>query len=96
MPLSRRGEPLGLKVTSLDPQQQRSLEISWKALEDAGIDPDRLMGSRSGVYLGIGSREYQEIVRDERVGAGSDTPLYLGTGSRFNTAECMYAECDYY
>ena len=28
--------------------------------------------------------------------AGSVTPLYLVTGSRFSTAGCMYAECDYY
>ena len=75
-----------LEAESLDPQQRLLLELSWEALEDAGIDPNRLVGSRSGVYVGIGSYEYQEIVRSEDEGAGSDTPLYLVTGNRFSTA----------
>lgn len=62
------------------------LEVSWEALEDAAIDPDRLIGSRTGVYAGIGSYEYQEIVRDDGGSGGPDTPLYLVTGNRFSTA----------
>ena len=75
-----------LEAESLDPQQRLLLELSWEALEDACVDPDRLVGTRSGVYVGIGSYEYQEIVRDEGEGTGPDTPLYLVTGNRFSTA----------
>ena len=75
-----------LEAESLDPQQRLLLELSWEALEDACVDPARLVGSRSGVYVGIGSYEYQEIVRGEGEGAGPDTPLYLVTGNRFSTA----------
>ena len=75
-----------LEAESLDPQQRLLLEMSWEALEDAGMNPDRLVGSRSGVYVGIGSYEYQEIVRGEGEGTGPDTPLYLVTGNRFSTA----------
>ena len=75
-----------LEAESLDPQQRLLLELSWEALEDAGVDPDRLVGTRSGVYVGIGSYEYQEIVRSDGEAAGSDTPLYLVTGNRFSTA----------
>ena len=75
-----------LEAESLDPQQRLLLELSWEALEDADIAPDRLVGTRSGVYVGIGSYEYQEIVRGEGESARSDTPLYLVTGNRFSTA----------
>ena len=75
-----------LEAESLDPQQRLLLELSWEALEDAGVDPHRLVGSRSGVYVGIGSYEYQEIVRGESGAGSSDTPLYMVTGNRFSTA----------
>ncbi|MDE0697709.1 MAG: beta-ketoacyl synthase N-terminal-like domain-containing protein, partial [Boseongicola sp.] len=75
-----------LEAASLDPQQRLLLEVSWEALEDAAIDPARLVGSRTGVYAGIGSYEYQEIVRDDGGSDGPDTPLYLVTGNRFSTA----------
>ena len=75
-----------LEAASLDPQQRLLLEVSWEALEDAAIDPAKLVGSRTGVYAGIGSYEYQEIVRDDGGPQGPDTPLYLVTGNRFSTA----------
>ena len=75
-----------LEAESLDPQQRLLLELSWEALEDAGVNPDRLIGTRSGVYVGIGSYEYQEIVRGDGEPTGPNTPLYLVTGNRFSTA----------
>ena len=75
-----------LEAASLDPQQRLLLEVSWEALEDAAIAPDRLIGSRTGVYVGIGSYEYQEIARDDGGSHAPDTPLYLVTGNRFSTA----------
>nr|WP_269846598.1 SDR family NAD(P)-dependent oxidoreductase [Paenibacillus roseus] len=35
-----------------DPHQRIFLEQAWKAIEDAGYGGDRLIGSRTGVYLG--------------------------------------------
>ena len=37
----------------MDPQQRLFLEVAWEALELAGIAPDRLQTTRTGVYLGI-------------------------------------------
>lgn len=36
----------------LDPQQRISLQVVWEALEDAGIDPNSLKNSLSGVFGG--------------------------------------------
>jgi phthiocerol/phenolphthiocerol synthesis type-I polyketide synthase E len=41
----------------MDPQQRLFLEESWKALEDAGIDPARPPG-RIGVFAGTGMSSY--------------------------------------
>ena len=61
----------------MDPQQRMLLEVSWTALEHAGIDPRSLRGSRSGVYAGVGFSEYQALV----IGANKSVfgpYLYLG------------------
>jgi acyl transferase domain-containing protein len=41
-----------------DPQQRLMLEVSWEALEHAGIDPRGLGGSPTGVYTGVMHHDY--------------------------------------
>ncbi|MEV7561055.1 type I polyketide synthase, partial [Streptomyces sp. NPDC089795] len=52
------------EALSMDPQQRLVLEASWEALERAGIRPDALMESRTGVYLGTMSSDYGHLGRD--------------------------------
>ena len=46
----------------MDPQLRLLLETSWHALEDAGVDAGRLRRSRAGLYAGIGTSEYQDMM----------------------------------
>ena len=42
-----------IEAGALDPQQRLLLESSWRAIEDAGIDPRSLTGTPTGVFVGI-------------------------------------------
>ena len=70
----------------LDPQQRLMLETSWRALEDAGMDPDRLRGSRTGVYAGISNHDYRSLIMAGREITEPAASLYAVSGTSFNTA----------
>src|SRR6201998_4751351 len=54
------------EALAMDPQQRLVLEVSWEALERAGIDPTSLRGSATGVFVGIMDSHYGLL------GRGSD------------------------
>jgi len=75
-----------VEADHLDPQQRMMLETSWRALEDAGMDPERLKGSRTGVYAGISNNEYRGLILEASQTAEPAASLYSVSGTSFNTA----------
>ncbi|WP_437996726.1 SDR family NAD(P)-dependent oxidoreductase [Sorangium sp. So ce185] len=71
------------EAMSLDPQQRLLLEVAWEAFEDAGQPADRLLRSRTGVFVGMAAQDYQHRVAslDPR-----QLDAYCATGTLASTA----------
>ena len=49
------------EAAALDPQHRLLLETSWEAMEHAGLAPESLAGSPTGVFVGLTHLDYQLI-----------------------------------
>jgi acyl transferase domain-containing protein/NADP-dependent 3-hydroxy acid dehydrogenase YdfG/acyl carrier protein len=61
----------------LDPQHRLLLEVGWEALEDAGLPLHSIAGSRTGIFVGQWTSDFETCVNELL----SDPHLYSTTGS---------------
>ncbi|MFJ9847717.1 SDR family NAD(P)-dependent oxidoreductase, partial [Kitasatospora sp. NPDC101155] len=50
------------EALAMDPQQRLVLEASWELMERAGIDPETLRGSSTGVFVGTVNNDYGSLL----------------------------------
>jgi acyl transferase domain-containing protein len=55
------------EASFMDPQQRVVLEVTWEALEEAGIAPTSLAGTRTGVFIGVSNYDYNRLICRDHV-----------------------------
>ena len=66
----------------MDPQQRLLLEQGYASLHEAGLDRSMLMGSLTGVFLGISCQDYVTVLGYSPAGSS----VYAATGASFSIA----------
>lgn len=68
-----------MEAARIDPQQRLFLEVAWDAIADAGIPVDGPLASRTGVYVGMNTTDYQQRLTRQ----SGEVDVYFGTGNCF-------------
>ncbi|MFD4263979.1 beta-ketoacyl synthase N-terminal-like domain-containing protein, partial [Streptomyces sp. NPDC058534] len=74
------------EALAMDPQQRLVLEVAWEALENAGVDPQTLAGSATGVFVGHMTQEYGGDIEE----AGTDGYRSTGTAASLISGRVAY------
>src|SRR5579871_1696183 len=71
------------EAVSMDPQQRMLLEVCWEALEHAGHCPRKAAGGDTGVFVGMTTLDYHDLMLER----GEDAiDIHMATGSGHSTA----------
>ncbi|WP_446223454.1 type I polyketide synthase [Nocardia sp. IBHARD005] len=79
------------EAESMDPQQRLLLQATWRAFEDATLDPRAQSGSRTGVYVGVMANEWANLQMSDYAAI---TPQHGSGNGYFMTANRLSYQFD--
>jgi phthiocerol/phenolphthiocerol synthesis type-I polyketide synthase D len=79
------------EAVAMDPQHRLLLEVAWEALENAGVTPEAIRNTQTGIYIGLTTSDYYWLsvaggIRPEDL----DPYLVFGNASNFAAGRLSY------
>jgi len=78
------------EAAGIDPQQRLLLEVSWEALENAGINPQSIRGTQTGVFIGLTTNDYYHSVAGKLRHEQIDAYIPFGNAPNFAAGRLSY------
>ena len=78
----------------IDPQQRLLLEVTWESLEHAGINPQILRNSDTGVYVGMWQQDYERIIFSSKQDDSLNNDyLHVFLGNKYSATASRISFC---
>jgi acyl transferase domain-containing protein/NADPH:quinone reductase-like Zn-dependent oxidoreductase/acyl carrier protein len=74
----------------IDPQHRLLLETAWRAVEHSGTAPSALAGTRTGVFMGLGTHDYLGLISEQLSYAEIEAYVAIGTSSAAGAGRISY------
>src|SRR6202045_2235469 len=78
------------EAAAMDPQQRLLLEVAWEALENAGITPQTIRGTQTGVFIGLTTNDYSLTFAGKLRREDIDPYIPFGNASNFAAGRLSY------
>jgi phthiocerol/phenolphthiocerol synthesis type-I polyketide synthase B len=78
------------EAAAMDPQQRLILEVAWEALEHAGIPPETLRGTQTGIYVGMTTNDYSLLFAGKLSREEIDPYIPFGNAANFAAGRLSY------
>ncbi len=78
------------EAAAIDPQQRLLLEVAWEALENAGITPQQIRRSLTGVFVGLTANDYASGLAATMRQEDIDQYIPFGNASNFAAGRLSY------
>nr|WP_261870042.1 type I polyketide synthase [Mycobacterium marinum] len=78
------------EAAAMDPQQRLFLEVAWEALENAGIPPQTIRGTQTGVFVGVTAYDYMLMMSGAVRAEELDAYLLTGNSANFAAGRTAY------
>ncbi|MDA4110886.1 type I polyketide synthase [Mycolicibacterium holsaticum] len=75
----------------IDPQHRLLLETAWQAVEHSGTAPSSLANTKTGVFMGLGTHDYLQLIAEAVPDADIDSYQAIGSSAAAGAGRISYA-----